>query len=224
MENISQKTIKILMIDDHPMILEGYKKVLRSNRRISLDIATAKDSDHAVHAILQSKHEQPYDIVFIDIQIPESSDGTITSGEDLAHFTRKELPDAKILILTMHDNAYRLKNLMNMVPHDALMVKSDVTKRMLLDALDSALKDVKFYSKTVKVLQENITLNSKLLDEHDKKILYYISKGVLTKNLPQHIPLSLSSIEKRKNMIKQLFHIKGDDEQLLLEAKKRGFI
>jgi two-component system response regulator NreC len=224
MTRISEKTVNILMIDDHPMILEGYKKVLRSNKQVSLDISTAKDSDHAIHAILQSKHDSPYDIVFIDIQLPPSSDGTITSGEDLAHLTRKELPNAKILILTMHDNAYRLKNMLNMVPHDALMVKSDVTKRMLLEALDSALNNRKFYSKTVQVLRENIAINSKLLDEYNKKILYYLSKGVLTKNLTQHIPLSLSSIEKRKSTIKQLFNVKGDDEQLLLEAKKRGFI
>lgn len=224
MTGISKKTIRILMIDDHPMILEGYKKVLRSNKQVSLDISTAKDCDHAIHAIQLSKHEVPYDIVFIDIQLPPSSDGTITSGEDLAHLTRKELPNAKILILTMHDNAYRLKNMLNMVPHDALMVKSDVTKRMLLEALDSALNNSKFYSKTVQVLKENIALNKNLLDEYNKKILYYLDKGVLTKNLTQHIPLSLSSIEKRKSTIKQLFNVKGDDEQLLLEAKKRGFI
>ena len=224
MSKISDKTVNILMIDDHPMILEGYKKVLSSNKQVILDISTAKDSNHAIHAILQSKHDTPYDIVFIDIQLPASSDGTITSGEDLAHLCRKELPLAKILILTMHDNAYRLKNMLNMVPHDALMVKSDVTKRMLLEALDSALNNRKFYSKTVQVLRENIAINSKFLDEYNKRILYYLSKGVLTKNLTQHIPLSLSSIEKRKSTIKQLFNVKGDDEQLLLEAKKRGFI
>jgi len=47
---------------------------------------------------------------------------------------------------------------------------------------------------------------------------------VKTKKLVEYIPLSLSAIEKRKNYIKQLFNVKGDDEHLLIEAKKRGFL
>ncbi len=222
MKGISKRSANILMVDDHPMILEGYKRVLRSNKNVSLRITTANDCEQASHAILRSKLNSPFDIVFVDIQIPPSVDGRLTSGEDLAVLVRKELPDAKIIILTMHENAYRLKNLLNMVPHDALLVKSDVTKKMLLEALDNALSNRIFYSKTVQILRDNLALNSKLLDDHNKKILYYLNKGVLTKNLPHHIPLSLSSIEKRKSSIKLLFNVTGDDEQLLDEAKKGG--
>ena len=85
-------------------------------------------------------------------------------------------------------------------------------------------KEINCYSKTVQKNKNKVILNDELLDEYHKKIIFHLSKGVRTKNLIQYIPLSLSAIEKRKNYIKQLFNVNGDDEQLLIEAKKRGFI
>jgi len=63
------------------------------------------------------------------------------------------------------------------------------------------------------------------LDEKNLKILYHLSRGVKTKNLPNYVSLSLSAIEKRKNQIKEMFSIaKADDQKLLEEARRRGFV
>jgi len=63
------------------------------------------------------------------------------------------------------------------------------------------------------------------LDEINRKILYHLSKRVKTKNLVNHVPLSLSAIEKRKSDIKMILGVENaDDEELLKKAKKLGFI
>jgi hypothetical protein len=52
-----------------------------------------------------------------------------------------------------------------------------------------------------------------------------IAQGIKTINLPNFIPLSLSSIEKRKaNIKKQLILNSGSDKELIDIAKKLGFI
>ena len=63
------------------------------------------------------------------------------------------------------------------------------------------------------------------LDAFDKQILFHLSKGVKTKDLPQYIPLSLSAIEKRKLNIREILEvIGGSDIDLINEAKTKGVI
>lgn len=52
-----------------------------------------------------------------------------------------------------------------------------------------------------------------------------LSQGIQTKNLPDYLNLSKSAIDKRKVIIKEFFDIeKGNDEDILREARKQGFI
>jgi DNA-binding NarL/FixJ family response regulator len=219
-----EKTLNILMIDDHPTILEGYKTILSYDKDKKKHILIAKDCDQAISRIKSAKLTNGFDMFFIDIQIPASKDGSLTSGEDLAKYAKKEFPEAKIVILTRIESAIRLQNIINLVPHDSILIKSDATAKMLRKAFETVLKGEKYYSKTVKIIKNRIIQNNDNLDDIDMKILYHISKGVRTNKLVQHMDLSLSAVEKRKKQIKSKFDIKGDDEQLLLEAKKRGYI
>jgi len=216
--------LNILMVDDHPMIIEGYIRVLTSNKKYELNIKVAINCDEAIDAICKSKQTQPFDMVFIDIQLPASKNKLITSGEDIAVIVKRELPKAKIVILTMVNNPIRINNILKTTPHNGVLIKSDITSKILLSAFDKIQKNNTFYSDEVKKLTSKSVTSEDVLDEHNKKIIYYLSKGVKTKKLTEYIPLSLSAIEKRKNFIKQKFSVTGEDEELLLEAKKRGFI
>ena len=212
------------MIDDHPTIIEGYKKILSYNKELKLNILIAKDCDQAVRRINKAKMNSGFDMFFIDIQLPASKDGNLTSGEDLALYAKDKFPKAKIVILTMIDSVDRLHNIINSVPHDSILIKSDTTAKVLRLAFETVLNDKQYYSKTVKNLKNRIIQNDYVLDENDMKMLYHLSKGVKIKNLIHYIDLSLSAIEKRKKNLKLIFNVDGDDELLLIEAKKRGFL
>ncbi|MGC1631537.1 MAG: response regulator, partial [Gelidibacter sp.] len=95
--------IHILMVDDHPIIIEGYQNTLMASKKEHqiLDIDTANDCDTANELLRRATKERPYDVCFFDISLPGSSDGKLTSGEDLAKLTRMIMPNAKIVILTM---------------------------------------------------------------------------------------------------------------------------
>jgi len=211
------------MIDDHPMILEGYKKVLSNNKNYKLHISIAEDCEQAIRQINNANIKNGFDVVFIDIQLPPSNDGTVTSGEDLAEIVHKRLPLAKIVILTMIDSTERLQNLIKTIPHHGLLIKSDITSKILLKAFDKVLKNKQYYSITADKVSKSSTQNDEYLDEYNKKIIYHLSNGIQTRHLIDYIPLSLSAIEKRKKYIKQFFDV-TDDERLMQEAKKRGFI
>jgi DNA-binding NarL/FixJ family response regulator len=225
-----KKNFKILLVDDHPMILEAYKSIL-SSLEMSADyrfiIHTADNCDSGIKKIEYASNKRHYDILFLDINLPPSLDGEIISGEGLAGYAREMLPKARIVILTMFNEYDRLHNILNTVSPDGLLVKNDVTLKEFLVAFDVIMNNPPYYSATVKKYFGNKLGNQEeqLLDEINRKILYHLSKGIKTKNLTNYINLSLSAIEKRKTQIRGLFELeKANDEKLIEEAKSRGFV
>ncbi|AXT53656.1 DNA-binding response regulator [Aquimarina sp. BL5] len=222
-----KKKLKVLMIDDHPMIIEGYKNTLlgENQKEYQIKIDIASNCDDAYDSILKSSKTTPYDMLFVDIKLPPSSDGTITSGEDLAKHAKELLPKAKIIILTMHREDHRIHNILKNINPSGFLIKSDLTSSELLLAFNNIVSGTPYYSATVNNHFRKMMTNNFSLDEKNLKILYHLSRGVKTKNLPNYVSLSLSAIEKRKNQIKEMFSIaKADDQKLLEEARKRGFV
>ncbi|MBQ4821734.1 response regulator [Aquimarina sp. MMG016] len=222
-----KKKLKVLMIDDHPMIIEGYKNTLlgENQKEYQIKIDIASNCDDAFEKIQKASNGTPYDMLFVDIKLPPSSDGTITSGEDLAKHAKRLLPKAKIIILTMHREDHRIHNILKNINPSGFLIKSDLTSSELLLAFNNIVSGTPYYSATVNNHFRKMMTNNFSLDEKNLKILYHLSRGVKTKNLPNYVSLSLSAIEKRKNQIKEMFSIaKADDQKLLEEARKRGFI
>lgn len=220
--------IKILMIDDHPMIIEGYQNTLIFSKKDTqeLDIDIANNCDQAIKCMDAAvKHESPYNLLFIDISLPPSTNGSMTSGEDLAVYARKVLPNTKIIILTMFNESYRIHNIMRNIDPEGFLIKSDLTSSELASAFQAVLYNPPFYSATVnKQIRKTIT-SDVFIDEKNRKILYLLSQGVKTKNLAAHLDISLSAVEKRKKHLKILFSVEdGQDESLLKEARDKGFI
>ena len=228
--NRMKKEIKLLMVDDHPVIIEAYKNILASEdfkEEYEFSIDTAFNCDSGIEKINNSVKNGRYDILFLDIQLPPSSDGKIISGEDLAVYAKKILPEAKIIVLTTFNDSHRIHNILKIANPDSLLIKDDLTSKELLKALNTIMNGAPYYSTTVSKFfrKQSINFGQSLLDDVNKKIIYYLSKGIKTKNLPEHVHLSLSAIEKRKVQIREILDLKTKNvDELLKEAKKKGFI
>lgn len=219
-----KKKLKILMVDDHPMILEGYKNALNQRADLDLMINSANNCDEASFK-LKSASRHNYDIVFLDIKIPKCADGSLLSGEDLGLFIKKEYPITKIIVLTMFNESLRWESIIKNLKPDGFLIKSDITPEELNIALDVVNQNGNYYSSSIRKYLNLKKKENSNLDENDRKILFYLSKGVQTKNLTEFVPLSLPAIEKRKRKIREIFGVteKGD-RAILKEADKLGFI
>ena len=223
-----QENIRILMTDDHPIIIEGYQNTLLSTKKEdqNLTIDIANNCDQSLNFMNKAKDDNnPYDVLFMDISLPPSQDGSMTSGEDLAKHARKVLPNAKIVILTMFNEPFRIHNIIKTINPEGFIIKSDLTSRELASAFQAILNNPPFYSGTVSSYLRKTLSNDIELDDKNRKILFLLSQGVKTKHLVDHINLSMSAIEKRKKHMKMIFSVlDNEDETLVAEAKKMGFI
>ena len=220
--------IKILMIDDHPMIIEGYQNTLLFTKKDSqeLIIDIANNCDEAVRCMNKAvENNLPYDVLFVDISLPPSADGSMSSGEDLAEYSRTILPNAKVIILTMFNVSFRIHNIIKTIDPEGFLIKSDLTSSELASAFQAVLNNPPFYSGTVNSHIRKTITSDIVIDDKNRKILHLLSQGVKTKNLAAHLDISLSAIEKRKKQLREIFEVgDGQDETLLSEARKKGFV
>ena len=217
--------MNILIVDDHPFIIQAYKNALDkySQQGYEFDVTQANNCKSGYENIMEAKN--PFDVAFFDISMPEYAEKGIYSGEDLASLMKTEMPGCKVILLTMHTELIKINNIIKNINPNGLIIKNDLTFDELIFAFDKIINNESYYSQTVIKLVGQAQYNNIELDAFDKQILFHLSKGVKTKDLPQYIPLSLSAIEKRKLNIREILEVKGgSDIDLINEAKTKGVI
>jgi len=221
--------INILIIDDHPMIIDAYKRAI-ANLRLSLEgyefnIDSANDCCSGYDKVLNASKENKIDLILLDISLPPCDKNNIQSGEDLGQIIKRLLPDAKIMVITSYNDNFRINNiLVNLIPNGFLL-KGDMSSAGLGLAIKSILSGSTYYSKTVSAIINNKINAPLVLDKYDITILNEISNGARMKELMEHVPLSKSGIEKRKQKLKVAFKVKNEgDRALVLTAREKGFI
>ena len=226
---MERKYINVLMVDDHKMTLVGYSSALevlnQEDSEYTFKIHHATTFEAALHHLNEIFNYRPLHLVFLDIQLPKHSDKKYQTGEDLGIDIRKRFPQTKLIVITTFDNNLLIQNLLESVNPEGLMIKSDVTPSNFPQAVLDVLEDPPYYSKTVTKYLRKQQFNKYHLDRWDRLMLYHISVGKLTKDLPNYIPLSIAGIEKRKKRLKELFDVEdGNDIDLIMRAKEKGFI
>jgi DNA-binding NarL/FixJ family response regulator len=219
------KSMKILIVDDHPFIIQAYKNALEkySQQGYEFEVIQANNCKSGYENIVESKI--PFNVAFFDISMPEYAEKGIYSGEDLAVLMKSEMPSCKVILLTMHDELLKINNIIKNINPNGLIIKNDLTFDELIFAFDKIINNESYYSQTVIKLVGQAKYNDIELDAFDKQILFHLSKEVKTKDLPQYIPLSLSAIEKRKLNIREILEVNGEsDIDLINEAKTKGVI
>src|SRR5512135_1680251 len=88
------KKPRVLLADDHTLVLEGFKKLLEEHCEL---VGTAEDGRTLVELATKTHP----DLILLDISMP------LLNGIDAAKKLKKLLPDVKLIFVTMHaDTAY----------------------------------------------------------------------------------------------------------------------
>lgn len=218
-------SLSVLAIDDHMVVLEGYRsifKMLEGKIFDGLNFTKARDC-RSGYEVIEKHKDLTFDIAVIDYSIPEYPEMKFFSGHDVAVHLRKVMPECRIVMMTMHKEVEIMNNILLNVNPEGFINKSDCNTEEIAECFETVLKDEVYYSKTItsyiKRQEKGI-----LLDEVDTKIIILLSKGIRTKNLSKYIPLSDSAIEKRKYKVKKMLDVTGDDEALIAEARRQGYI
>jgi two-component system, NarL family, response regulator NreC len=216
--------VNLLIVDDHLSIIEGYKSILSYNTTHTID-TTAATSLEMAYKIITSQPKPTFDVVFIDLTLPEYPEKGLHAGDDLIAVVRQHLPEAKVVILTSHSESILFYRILNESDPDGILIKSDFTSEELLVAFDAIVSGEAYYSSTIIKYKKQLVPANKIFDAYNRQIIQLLSQGVKTKNIQEILHLSKSAVDKRKANIKDMLGIdKGNDEDLIREARKQGLI
>lgn len=220
-----REELNILIVDDHPMTVNGYVNVLSDEdfEGFELLFTKALDCEQAYNLITDAKSNgRLFNIAYLDLSLPPCADKNIFSGLDLGILLRKLMPDCIIIILTMHSESSLIDRLIKEINPQGILCKSDIDIDEFLNAFKIIFSgDTYLSSKIVKSLKDKVFENYNL-DNYDRQILMRLTEGIQTVNIPNYIPLSLSVIEERKARMKNmLMQGRGGDDQELIEAIKK---
>ncbi|HEX9980542.1 MAG TPA: response regulator [Flavobacterium sp.] len=219
------KKISIIIVDDHPFIIEGYKNAINSYSASYEFTITQANNCRSAYDIITAPDAESFDIAFFDISMPPYEEKNILSGEDLARLVKDVMPACKVILLTMHTELLKINSIIRGINPNGLVIKNDLTFDELLVAFDKILRNENYYSQTVVKFVSQAQHDSISVDPFDKQILYHLSKGTKTKDIPSFVPLSLSAVEKRKLSLKEMLDIKGgSDIELISIAKTKGLL
>ncbi|REE08377.1 DNA-binding NarL/FixJ family response regulator [Winogradskyella pacifica] len=218
--------MEVLIIDDHPIQIDGYKSILSlSDINEFLNITACYNCEEAYKIITTSQNKNRFVLAIIDYSIPPYEDQNLFNGQDVARLMQRYFPETKIVIITSHTEAIVLYNILKKVNPHGLLVKSDIDGEELLVAFSEITKGNTYYSESVIKAKKTLISKEELLDTTNRKIIELLAQGIKTKNLPTHLALSQSAIEKRKSTIKDVLGItKGNDEDILREVRKLGLL
>lgn len=194
--------IRLLIVDDHPLVLDGITACLEEEENIEV-IGQASNGQEAV----EKAHALRPDVVLMDISMP------VMTGLEATVLLTEQLPDCRVLILSMHDETEYIVKIMQ--AGAAGYVLKDVAPRELLYAIETVHSNNTYFSskasqmllKTVTHPQEPQTPiteqpSKSPLTAREKTILTEIAMGKGNKEIASLLNISIRTVETHRQNIK----------------------
>ncbi len=185
---------RILLVDDHQILLNGLRSILDQERSYEV-IDEAADGEAALNILKQ----QDIDILITDYSLPKMD------GLALTRAAKKMCPDLKIIVLSMHRETHLVKEILK-EGIDGYVLKSDSTKELVM-ALEHVVDDKTFLSPDInKLLIRSLQYEdeTKLFSDREREILKLIAKELSSKQIAHQLFISERTVEThRRNMMKK---------------------
>ncbi|WP_272150415.1 response regulator [Tenacibaculum aiptasiae] len=220
--------IKILLVDDHQLIIEGILSYLRDID--NLEIETANSCDEAFSKIKTSLSKDPFHIVFTDLSFDNQQDNnTLDGGESLIKALQQENIDIKIGVITGHSETNRVFNVIHNLNPSAYILKGNCSTDELTFAIKKILKGEIYYTHEIHQKLLKRALIEIQMDEVAIQILKELPKHAKIGNLEGLIKKRDGSTIKVRSIESKLAKLRTDlqannNTDLVLKAKELGIL
>ncbi|MBC8749119.1 two-component system capsular synthesis response regulator RcsB [Paraburkholderia sp. WC7.3g] len=194
-DNMAASEIRVILADDHPMMLIGIEHEFAEVSTIQL-VGTARNSTELI-ALLNSK---PCDVLVSDYAMPAGEYG---DGIALFSLIKRRYPDLKIVVLTMLDNPAVVRALV-MQGVTCVVSKSDAATH-LIPAVHAVHHGGKYYSPTINEIVQSIDWNrrgrgsSDVLSQRESEVVRLLASGLTVNEIAERLSRSKKTISTQKS-------------------------
>lgn len=180
--------LRILLGDDHPLILNGIRTLLAARYEI---VGTAQDG----RAIVEAAERLRPDIVILDVSMP------VLNGIDAARQIRQARPEMLVVFLTMHASPMYLRRALD-TGAVGYVLKTGAFEE-LLTALDYARRGRMYISpefgldviESVKTARRKPAKSAAGLTDRQRQILQLVAEGRQNKEMAEVLGVSVKTVE-----------------------------
>jgi two-component system invasion response regulator UvrY len=210
------KPYRILIVDDHAIVREGLKQILAEVD----DMEVAGEADCS-RCALQMARKEPWDLVLMDISMPDRS------GLETLELMKKEHPGIKVLMLSMHrETQYAVRALKSGA---AGYLNKQSAPDQLVDAIRLVASGKKYISAEVaqelasQVSGERDGLPHETLSNREYQTLCMIASGLPVSAIADKLALSAKTISMYRARLLKKMQLKNNSE-LTHYAIKQGLL
>ncbi|AQS64614.1 Transcriptional regulatory protein DegU [Rhizobium rhizogenes] len=187
--------IRVLLIDNHPLVLDGLKAVLETYDHIAV-VGTAVSAMAGIDAAVATR---PH-VVLMDINMPQ-----INGIDALELFKEKRLP-TRVLMLSMHDSREYIS--MSVMYGAAGYILKDVATEEIVAAIDAVAAGGTYFSSGVRdVLMEGSSGRLKALTTREQDVLLLIARGKSNRDAALALDIAERTMETHRKNIKRKLDI-----------------
>ena len=191
-------SVNILLVDDHTIVTDGLKALLDGDTAYVVK-GEAANGQIAIEMLRLLK----IDLVLMDIDMP------VLNGIEATKIIKKEMPDKKIIMLTMHDEKAMIKLMLD-IGADGYLLKNS-GKAEIVKAINNVMAGEKYYSEEVTSVllekKDNKESSGILaeLTEREIQIIKLIAEGLSNKEIGEKLFISHRTVDThRTNLMNKL--------------------
>jgi len=210
MQNSAKSATRVLIVDDHPVVVAGCRSLFASDATVKIDEAGDAKSGHK--AFMARKP----DVTIIDINLPD------VSGFELMRRIRKEDPDAKIILFSMNDDPAFVVRAVEMGAQGYVAKGDD--PRMLMKAVRKVAAGDNFISPQ---LAEAVTFSgasikanpATLMTARELEILRLLGRGDKIVEVADALGISYKTVANTTSLLKQKLGAKNHSDLIRIAVE-----
>jgi DNA-binding NarL/FixJ family response regulator len=187
-------TMKIFLTDDHAMLLGGLIKVLSAEDDFEI-IGTAGTVRETLDALTQKTP----DLLITDYNLPDDD------GLALVRRVKQKYPSIKIIVLSMHDEAHLVKEILKEGINGYILKKDSHNE--LVNAVYAVKQDKVYLSSDINSMLMkglNGSEEQRLLTDREREILKLIAREFTNRDMAEELFISERTVEThRKNIFRK---------------------
>ena len=211
------KRIRILLADDHAVLRAGLRALLGAQE----DLEVVGEASDGAEAVRLTQKLRP-DVVVMDIGMPG------VNGIDATARIKRDLPAAKVLILSMHDDQGYLRQVLRAGASGYVLKKAADTE--LLAAIRAAVRGEIFLDPALakalvdEVMEPKVAAGEALaLSDREREVLRLLAHGHTNQQVADRLCIGVKSVETYKARLMEKLGLKGRAE-LVRYALQHGLL
>ncbi len=192
--------IKIVVIDDHPIVMDGLRNVFANHPDISVE-GYYRDGQSGFAALAHTEAR----VILLDINLPD------TNGISLCHQIKSTYPHMDIVALSLHNERPVIKS---MLKNGAkAYVLKNAPGQEIIDAIHAVYHGRNYYCTATKLALANAEASHletvPLITRREREVLRLIGEGMTSQEVADKLFISTHTVESHRKKLMEKFEVKN---------------